>query len=124
MQRDAAIADFRSGRLPVLVATDVAARGLDIPSVTAVVNYDFPSDMEMYVHRIGRTGRAGARGEALTLFTEEDAAWAQELVNVMKGVGQVRALRGGGGGWGGKRMFLVAWRWSGGTGGLRAVPRR
>ena len=60
---------FRDGRMPIMVATDVAARGLDIPNVAAVVNYDFPNGVEDYVHRIGRTGRAGASGEAYTFFT-------------------------------------------------------
>lgn len=55
--------------MPIMVATDVAARGLDVPNVTAVVNYDFPNGVEDYVHRIGRTGRAGATGESYTFFT-------------------------------------------------------
>ena len=59
-EREAALKSFRSGRTPILVATDVAARGLDIPHVTHVINYDLPTDIDDYVHRIGRTGRAGA----------------------------------------------------------------
>lgn len=58
-EREAALKSFRSGRTPILVATDVAARGLDIPHVTHVINYDLPTDIDDYVHRIGRTGRAG-----------------------------------------------------------------
>ena len=54
--RDHAISAFKAGRVSVLVATDVAARGLDIQGVTAVMNYDFPNELEMYIHRIGRTG--------------------------------------------------------------------
>lgn len=60
--RTAAIAGFKSGAVPLLVATDVAARGLDIPDVEAVINYSFPLTTEDYVHRIGRTGRAGKTG--------------------------------------------------------------
>jgi ATP-dependent RNA helicase DDX3X len=56
-----ALRSFKSGRTPVLVATDVAARGLDIPHVTHVINYDLPKDIDDYVHRIGRTGRAGKK---------------------------------------------------------------
>lgn len=56
--------------MPIMVATDVAARGLDIPNVSAVVNYDFPNGIDDYVHRIGRTGRAGASGEAYTFFSQ------------------------------------------------------
>ncbi|MEW5304922.1 MAG: hypothetical protein WDW36_007498 [Sanguina aurantia] len=82
--RDFAIANFKSGRCPILVATDVAARGLDIPNVAAVVNYDFPNEAEMYIHRIGRTGRAGASGESLTLLTSSDASWSRTLVTIMK----------------------------------------
>lgn len=87
-ERDDAIHAFRAGRVPVLVATDVAARGLDIPGVTAVVNYNFPSDHDMYVHRIGRTGRAGRKGESLTLLTPQDAAVTPVLVQIMSDAGQ------------------------------------
>jgi ATP-dependent RNA helicase DeaD len=64
--RDGVMISFKSGRLPILVATDVAARGLDISSVTHVVNYDVPTSPDVYVHRIGRTGRAGESGRAIT----------------------------------------------------------
>lgn len=63
-QRTAAVEKFKSGEVPLLIATDVAARGLDIPDVEAVINYSFPLTTEDYVHRIGRTGRAGKTGEA------------------------------------------------------------
>lgn len=62
-EREDALKSFRSGNTPILVATAVAARGLDIPHVTHVINYDLPSDVEEYVHRIGRTGRMGNLGE-------------------------------------------------------------
>ena len=62
--------EFKSGTLPILVATDVASRGLHVEGVTHVVNYDLPQDAEDYVHRIGRTARAGASGRALTLACE------------------------------------------------------
>ena len=68
-QRERVLERFRSGHTQLLVGTDVAARGLDIPDVTHVINYDLPTDAESYVHRIGRTGRAGQSGEALTLVT-------------------------------------------------------
>ena len=63
--------EFTDGALDILVATDVAARGLHIPSVTHVFNYDLPDDKEDYVHRIGRTGRAGATGHAISLACEQ-----------------------------------------------------
>src|SRR5262249_47227096 len=66
------LADFKEGRLPILVATDVASRGLHIEGVTHVINYDLPLDAEDYVHRIGRTARAGASGIAVRLACEED----------------------------------------------------
>lgn len=68
-QREAALRSFKSGRSNILVATDVAARGIDIHSVSHVINYDVPMAPEDYVHRIGRTGRAGNKGRAITLFT-------------------------------------------------------
>ena len=67
-----ALRSFRSGRTPILVATDVAARGLDIPHVTHVINFDLPTDVDDYVHRIGRTGRAGKKGLATAFFTDKD----------------------------------------------------
>ena len=67
-----ALEAFKAGELEVLVATDVAARGLDVAGVPCVINYDLPHNAEDYVHRIGRTGRAGASGEAISFFTSED----------------------------------------------------
>ncbi len=71
-QREAVMNRFRSGRLRILVATNVAARGLDIPAVSHVVNYDMPSNLEEYVHRIGRTARMGRHGTAITFVSEWD----------------------------------------------------
>ena len=79
---------FKSGEVPMLVATDVAARGLDIPAVKVVINVTFPLTTEAYVHRIGRTGRAGQAGLAVTLFTENDKANAGGLMNVLKAANQ------------------------------------
>lgn len=73
-KRTASLAAFKDGKVPLLVATDVAARGLDIPAVKVVINVTFPLTAEDYVHRIGRTGRAGKEGLAITLFTEHDKA--------------------------------------------------
>ena len=72
-QRERVLRAFRDGRVTLLVATDVAARGLDIPDVTHVINYDIPDDTDAYVHRIGRTGRMGRKGEAITLVTPREA---------------------------------------------------
>jgi len=87
-KRTQALDDFRNGRTVALVATDVAARGLDIPKVELVVNYTFPLTVEDYVHRIGRTGRAGRKGKSITFFTEEDKAHAGELQRVLRDAGQ------------------------------------
>jgi ATP-dependent RNA helicase DeaD len=82
--REHVLADFRAGRLVYLVATDVAARGLDIPEVSHVFNYDIPEDPDSYVHRIGRTARAGRRGRAITFVGEWDA---DKLPPIQKRVG-------------------------------------
>ena len=78
-QRLKALADFKSGAVRVLVATDIAARGIDVDGISHVVNYDFPMHAEDYVHRIGRTGRAQAIGDALSFITPEDQAALRSL---------------------------------------------
>merc|ERR1719210_3183112 len=88
MQREEALNGLKSGRFKVLVATDVAARGLDIKGVGLVVNYDPANNAEDYVHRIGRTGRAGARGYAISLLTPDDGGKARGLIEVMERTGQ------------------------------------
>src|SRR5690606_11791084 len=72
-EREEALAGFKSGKYEVMVATDIAARGIDVAGVSHVINYDVPQHPEDYVHRIGRTGRAQAVGEAFTIFTAEEA---------------------------------------------------
>jgi len=84
-QRERVLAQFRSQRLDVLVATDVAARGIDVPHITHVINYDVPVCAEDYIHRIGRTGRAGRSGKALTFVTHGDTP---QLRAIEKLVGQ------------------------------------
>ena len=79
-----ALRSFRSGRTPILVATDVAARGLDIPHVTHVINFDLPTDVDDYVHRIGRTGRAGKKGLATAFFTDKDTGLAKSLAELLQ----------------------------------------
>jgi ATP-dependent RNA helicase DeaD len=71
-ERNAAMRSFHDGKLRVLVATNLAARGLDIPQISHVVNYDMPQNLEEYVHRIGRTARMGRDGTAITFVTEWD----------------------------------------------------
>lgn len=84
-QRTAAVEAFKAGTCPLLIATDVAARGLDIPDVEVVVNYSFPLTIEDYVHRIGRTGRAGKTGLAITFFVGvNDKPRAGEVINVLR----------------------------------------
>ena len=79
---------FKNGKCPLLVATDVAARGLDVPNVEYVINYSFPLTVEEYVHRIGRTGRAGKTGIAHTFFTTFDKNHSGELIQVLKEANQ------------------------------------
>jgi ATP-dependent RNA helicase DDX3X len=78
-EREKALAAFRSGDKPILVATDVAQRGLDIPNVAAVVNFDPPHGIEDYVHRVGRTGRAGRDGRGISFLGPNDQRYAQSL---------------------------------------------
>ncbi|KAJ1557335.1 RNA-dependent ATPase rok1, partial [Nowakowskiella sp. JEL0078] len=86
-QRDNIVTNFRSGKLWVLIATELMARGIDFKGVNLVINYDFPQSVQSYVHRIGRTGRAGKSGEAVTFFTKDDAPYLKSVVNVMRSSG-------------------------------------
>lgn len=105
-ERDYVLNAFRNGRQGILVATDVAARGLDVEDVKFVINYDYPSNSEDYVHRIGRTGRSNNTGTAYTLFTNSNANKAGDLINVLREANQVinpklvemtkHGMRGGG----------------------------
>ncbi|KAI9888749.1 MAG: RNA-dependent ATPase [Vezdaea aestivalis] len=87
-QRTESLNAFKQGDVTLLVATDVAARGLDIPAVKLVINNTFPLTVEDYVHRIGRTGRAGSKGLAITFFTEQDKGLSGGLINVLKAANQ------------------------------------
>jgi len=106
-ERDQTLHDFKSGRYPILVATDVAARGLDVKDVRAVFNYDMPTNMEDYIHRIGRTGRAGAKGVAVSFFVPaKSGKIARELIDILRKAKQdvpprLAGLVGGGGRGGG-----------------------
>lgn len=82
-QRQAALDGFRKGRYQILVATDIAARGLDVESISHVINFDMPNTADDYIHRIGRTGRAERKGDALTLVTPDDNAMVRTLENIM-----------------------------------------
>lgn len=88
-EREWVLSEFKTGRLPILVATDVASRGLDVSDIKFVINYDYPNSSEDYVHRIGRTGRAGQSGTAYTFFTPNNSKQARDLVEVLKEAHQV-----------------------------------
>lgn len=83
-ERMVALEDFKRGEVEVLVATDVAARGLDISEMPCVINYDLPYNAEDYVHRIGRTGRAGAKGDAISLYTDQDERLLIDIEKLIK----------------------------------------
>ncbi len=83
-QRQRAIKGFKSGRFQVMVATDIAARGIDIASISHVINFDMPDTVDAYIHRIGRTGRAERNGDAFTLVTPEDRGMVRALERSMK----------------------------------------
>merc|ERR1719277_1944429 len=90
-QREATLKAFRNGQINALVTTDVLGRGVDIPDVSHVIIYDFPDDIETYVHRVGRTGRNGRKGKSVAFF--EPRHWvpdlANELVEVLRACDQV-----------------------------------
>ncbi|XP_059178455.1 uncharacterized protein LOC131957724 isoform X2 [Physella acuta] len=110
-ERDWALNDFRNGRNPILIATDVASRGLDVEDIKFVINFDYPNCSEDYVHRIGRTGRSTNTGTAYTFFTPNNSKQATDLVNVLREAKQVispkllqleESARGRGGRWRGQ----------------------
>jgi ATP-dependent RNA helicase RhlE len=136
--RQAALESFRAGQTRVLVATDIAARGIDVDGITHVINFELPNEPESYVHRIGRTARAGARGVALSFCDREERVYLRDIERLTKQPLQVvadhpyRAAGGampmsdtGGGGGGGDRSRAQprqgAGRWRGRSGG---APRR
>ncbi|UCD08765.1 MAG: DEAD/DEAH box helicase [Dehalococcoidales bacterium] len=82
-RRDAAINGFRAGSIKILVATDIAARGLDIRSISHVINYDMPENTDAYIHRIGRTGRVNHNGDALTFITSEDRGMVDSIERIL-----------------------------------------
>ncbi|KAM3863482.1 putative ATP-dependent RNA helicase DDX17 [Diretmus argenteus] len=106
-ERDWVLTEFRSGKAPILIATDVASRGLDVEDVKFVINYDYPNSSEDYIHRIGRTARSTNKGTAYTFFTPGNLRQARELIRVLEEARQainpkllqlVDSGRGGGGG--------------------------
>jgi superfamily II DNA/RNA helicase len=93
-QRQKAISGFRSGRYQILVATDIAARGIDVSRISHVINYDTPDTVDAYTHRIGRTGRAAKTGDAFTLVTPKDRSLVWDIENVLGEKMERRTLEG------------------------------
>jgi superfamily II DNA/RNA helicase len=83
-QRERVLADFRSGRVRTLVATDIAARGIDVDGISHVINFDLPNIPESYVHRIGRTARAGAEGVAISLCSADEVAFLRDIEKLIR----------------------------------------
>nr|XP_008509240.1 PREDICTED: probable ATP-dependent RNA helicase DDX17 isoform X1 [Equus przewalskii] len=114
-ERDWVLNEFRSGKAPILIATDVASRGLDVEDVKFVINYDYPNSSEDYVHRIGRTARSTNKGTAYTFFTPGNLKQARELIKVLEEANQAINPKlmqlvdhrggGGGGGKGGRSRY-------------------
>merc|ERR1711976_735504 len=89
-ERDWVLKEFKNRQSTLLVATDVAARGLDVDDIRMVVNFDMPNDMESYVHRIGRTGRAGKKGIAISFFvSEKNGRLARDLLDILNRTQQI-----------------------------------
>ncbi|KAI5928689.1 p68 RNA helicase [Camillea tinctor] len=126
-ERDWVLDQFKTGKSPIMVATDVASRGIDVRNITHVINYDYPNNSEDYIHRIGRTGRAGAKGTAITFFTTDNSKQARDLVGVLQEAKQQIDPRlhemtrygggGGGGRYGGRGYGRGGHRGGGGGGG-------
>lgn len=122
-ERDWVLNEFRTGKSPIMVATDVASRGIDVKGINFVINYDYPSNSEDYVHRIGRTGRAGSKGTAITLFTQDNNKQAKDLVTILSEAKQEidpklqEMVRFRGGGRGGNSRYGGG---RGGRGGFRS----
>ncbi|HEY8135294.1 MAG TPA: helicase-related protein, partial [Candidatus Limnocylindrales bacterium] len=93
-ERERALAGFKSGEVPILVATDVAARGLDIEALPLVINYELPHTPHDYVHRIGRTGRAGATGQAISLVAPDEEDYLRAVNRLLKKDLPVRVVQG------------------------------
>ncbi|KAJ1927186.1 ATP-dependent RNA helicase dbp2 [Tieghemiomyces parasiticus] len=124
-EREWVLNEFKTGRAPIMVATDVASRGIDVKEVMYVINYDMPNSIEDYVHRIGRTGRGGATGTAITLFTDDDSNHARSMIKILREAKQevpaeldemANRSRGGGGGY---SRYNRGGRRGGGGGGNR-----
>lgn len=107
-ERDDVLYQFKQGRASILVATDVAARGLDVDGIKYVINFDYPNSSEDYIHRIGRTGRSKSKGTSYAFFTPSNSRQAKDLVSVLQEANQVISPQlqgmadrcgGGGGGW-------------------------
>ncbi|EAW13945.1 DEAD-box ATP-dependent RNA helicase DBP2 [Aspergillus clavatus NRRL 1] len=119
-ERDWVLNEFKAGKSPIMVATDVASRGIDVRDITHVLNYDYPNNSEDYIHRIGRTGRAGAKGTAITFFTTDNSKQARDLVTILTEAKQqidprlAEMVRYGGGGGHGHGGYG---RWGGRGGG-------
>uniref|UniRef100_A0A7E4VHX4 RNA helicase n=1 Tax=Panagrellus redivivus TaxID=6233 RepID=A0A7E4VHX4_PANRE len=126
-ERDWVMSEFKQGKTPILLATDVAARGLDVSDICFVVNYDYPNNSEDYVHRIGRTGRSDKHGVSYTFFTNTNAPKARDLIKVLEEAKQtvpaelarMSSMGGGGGGRGrgGGRGYSGGYKRDAGYGG-------
>lgn len=129
MDRDNVLNNFRSGRANILVATDVAARGLDVDGIKYVINFDFPQSSEDYIHRIGRTGRKHSTGTSYAFFTRKNAKCARALIEILREANQnvnpeleyIARDSGGGGGGGGRNRGVRGSGRSGGGGGYNAM---
>jgi len=110
-ERDWVLNEFKSGNSPIMIATDVASRGLDVKDIGFVINYDLPNGIEDYIHRIGRTGRAGNKGTAYSYFTPNESKLARDLIKILTDAKQnvppelmeMNSYGGGGRGYGGGR---------------------